>query len=103
MFLSFSLKPVIVCSFYRPTDNKLDYSHELCNIHSRFGDHVLWLGGDVNLPDIDWKSDTNNGHRYSATINPLFSDTINDCDIGCEQTVDFPTRIDNFLHQPSVT
>ena len=38
-------KPVIVCSFYRPTDNKFEYSHELCNtvkdIHSRFGDHVL--------------------------------------------------------------
>ena len=92
-------KPVIVCSFYRPTDNKLEYSQELCNtvkdIHSRFGDHVLWLGGDANLPDIDWKSDTINGNRYSTTINQLYTDTIND--IGCEQMVDFPTRIDNTL------
>ena len=24
-------KPLIVCSFYRPTDNKFEYSQELCN------------------------------------------------------------------------
>ena len=53
------------------------------------------LGGDANLPDIDWKSDTITGHRYSAPINQLYTDTIND--IGCEQIVDFPTRTDNTL------
>ena len=67
-------KPIVVSSFYRPTDNNLNYSQELCNtvkeIHARFGDHVLWLGGDANLPDIDCfgKSDKTNGHRYPATI-----------------------------------
>ena len=72
-------KPVIVCSFYRPTDNKSEYSQELCNIvkdiHSRFRDHVLWLGGDANLPDIDWKSDTINGHRsrYIDVKDPIGS------------------------------
>ena len=56
---------------------------------------MLWLGGDANLPEIDLKSDTINGNRYSTTINQLYTDTIND--IGCEQMVDFPTRIDNTL------
>lgn len=92
-------KPIIVCSLYRPTDNNRDYSQELCNtvseIHTRFGDHILCLGGGANLPDIDWKSDTIAGHSYSVPINQLYTDTIND--IGFEQIVDFPTRIDNTL------
>ena len=51
-------KLIIVCSFCRPTDNNLDYSQELCNtaneIHTRFGDHILRLGVDANLPDNRW-------------------------------------------------
>ena len=87
-------KPIIVCSLFRPTDNNLDYSQELCSVlYSRFRDHILWIGGDANLPDIDWKTDTVTRHNYTASINQLFSDTFSD--IGCEQIVDFPTRIDN--------
>ena len=87
-------KPIIIGSLYRPTDNNLDYSQELCSVlndlHSRFSDDILWIGGDANLPDIDWKTDTVTGHNYPASINQLFSDTFND--IGCEQIVDIPTR-----------
>ena len=79
-------KPVVVCSLYRPTDNNLDYSQELCSavteINNSYKDHILWLGGDANLPDIDWKTDTITGHGYPASINHLYTDTIND--IGCE-------------------
>ena len=92
-------KAIIVGSLYRPTDNNLDYSQKLCtvlnDIHSIFRDHILRIGGYASLPDIDWKTDTATRHNYTASINQLFSDTFND--IGCEQIVDFPTRIDNTL------
>ena len=92
-------KAIIVSSLYRPTDNNLDYSHKLCTVlndlHSRFRDHIPRIGGYASLPDIDWKTDTATRHNYTASINQLFSDTFND--IGCEQIVDFPTRIDNTL------
>ena len=67
----------------------------MTEIYNRYKDHILWLGGDANLPDIDWKTDTITGHGYPASINHLYTDTIND--IGCEQIVDFPTRLDNTL------
>ena len=35
------------------------------------------------------------GHSYPVSINQLFLDTFSD--IGCEQIVDFPTRVDNTL------
>ena len=55
----------------------------------------MWIGGDTNLPDINWKSDTIDSHQYLANINQSFIDVFND--IGCQQMVDFPTRQGNIL------
>ena len=92
-------KPIILGCMYRPTDNNNDYTQDLCNalsdLSARFKDHIIWLGGDTNLPDIDWKTDTITGHSYPVSINQTYIDTFNH--IGCEQIVDFPTRINNIL------
>ena len=84
---------------YRPTDNNNDYTQDLCNalsdLSARFKDLIIWLGGDTNLPDIDWKTDTITGHIYPVSINQTYIDTFNH--IGCEQIVNFPTRINNIL------
>ena len=54
-----------------------------------------WLGGDMNLPDIDWSTNSITGHRYSKSINEAFLEMMGDTNI--EQLVDFPTRRENTL------
>jgi exonuclease III len=69
-------KPIIIGCLYRPTDNNLDYTSNLCqeirNLHSQYRNNIIWIGGDVNLPDIDWTTDTKIGHQYSIQINETF-------------------------------
>lgn len=92
-------KPIILGCMYRPIDNKVEYTKDLCNavtdLYARLKDHIIWLGGDINLPDIDWKTDTITGHSYPVLKNQTYIDTFNH--IGCEQMVNFPTRNDNIL------
>ncbi|CAG2226323.1 unnamed protein product [Mytilus edulis] len=66
---------------------------------------ILWLGGDLNLPDIDWKSNSVCGNQYSSQINNRFVDMVNNCCL--DQVVTFPTRgsatLDIFLtNRPSL-
>jgi hypothetical protein len=94
-----SKKPIIIGCLYRPTDNNISYATDLCkeiqNLYSKNRNSSIWLGGDANLPDIDWSTDNIRGHQYSIPINQTFIDTFND--IGSEQIVNFPTRNDNTL------
>ena len=52
-----STKPIIISSIYRPTDNNKEYTAHLCDtiqhLHSSYRDHIFWIGGDSNLPDIN--------------------------------------------------
>jgi len=44
--------------FYRPPNRDQDYVH--CNLWSgnKYPNTTVWIGGDLNLPDIDWSNDT---------------------------------------------
>ena len=53
------------------------------------------MGGDFNLPDIDWSNSEIKGGRYSKTINQNILDTCDDN--GLTQVVDEPTRGQNTL------
>ena len=92
-------KPVIVCSIYGPPDNNLEYSLNMCNtilsIQVKFRYHILRIGGDANLPDINWKDGSIEGNQYTRSINSRFIDTFRE--IGCQQAVNFPTRLDKAL------
>ncbi|KAH3801310.1 hypothetical protein DPMN_154958 [Dreissena polymorpha] len=72
-------KPIIIGCLYRPTDNNLDYTSNLCqeirNLHSQYRNNIIWIGGDANLPDIDWTTDTLIGHQYSIQINETLINT----------------------------
>ena len=96
---TYTSKPIIVCSLYRPTDNNIDYTRDMCStirdLHTRFKDNIIWIGGDSNLPDISWKSDSIEGHNYPATINQAYLDLVSD--LGSQQIIDFPTRQQNIL------
>ena len=66
-------KSIIVGCMYRPTNNNIDYTQDLysavSDLSARFKDHIIWLGGAANLPDIDWKTDTIIGHRTVPSLN----------------------------------
>lgn len=92
-------KPIIVCSIYRPTNNDVDYTNKMCatlrELHRNHLDHTLWIGGDANIPDINWACDSVEGHNYPTTISQQFIDIFSD--LGCQQVIDFPTRGSNIL------
>lgn len=90
---------LIVTSAYRPTNEDADYAVNMCNA---FTDMVrsnknatIWISGDTNLPDINWKDMSVEGRNYSKQLNQTVLNTIND--LGLEQAVDFPTRGQNIL------
>ena len=79
-------KPVIFASSYRPpknTNNELIFE-EIKRLAS------MWIGGDFNLPDIDWEVKSINNYQYPKQLNERFIDLIDSCSM--EQLVNFPTR-----------
>ena len=91
--------PLIIGSLYRPPSSDLTYMEELCSkikfLHTSYPNSTIWIAGDANLPDIDWKANTVSGHSYPISINKLLLDTI--FDTSSEQVVDIPTRGNNIL------
>ena len=61
---------------------------DLTKINDDHRNDTFWIAGDLNLPDIDWKTMT-----YSSNHNSLNSKIIDlSYDLGIEQTIHFPTR-----------
>ena len=56
---------------------------------------TIWIGGDFNLPDIQWEDHQITGHSNTKFINEPFLTTCQD--LSLEQTVQFPTRCSNIL------
>lgn len=92
-------RPVIICSVYRPTNNDTNYLNLLANdlntLRQKYKTNPIWIGGDFNLPDIDWKNSTTVSHQYSKEINDTFLNLTNECNL--VQLINFPTRKDNIL------
>ena len=64
---------MIVLSAYRPPNSSKEYALELFNnvkdICIRYPKSIIILGGDLNLPDITWTSNSITGHQYLKAIN----------------------------------
>ena len=60
-------KTLIIGSAYRPPSSSSEYMDDLCSaitdIHRRHRNAVFWLGGDFNLPDVNWET-------YGKPLNP---------------------------------
>ena len=56
---------------------------------------TLWLGGDFNLPDIDWANEHIVGHQYPVPVNRTFLDKTRD--LGLTQINNTHARGDNIL------
>ena len=80
----------IVISAYRPTNNDDAYAHTLGNtiidICNKYPKDTIWVGGDMNIPDIDWEENTITGNQYKKVINEVLKSTIDD--VGLEQVED---------------
>ena len=55
----------------------------------------IWIGGDFNLPGIDWKVKSINNYQYPKQLNERFIDLTDSCNM--DQVVNFPTRNQNTL------
>ena len=86
--------PMIVCALYRPPNSSIDYMADLCNcivrVVTQHRNCPVWIGGDINLPDIDWNTNSISGNSTAMAINNLFLQCLEDCCL--EQMVLFPTR-----------
>ena len=92
-------QPMIVGSVYKPTDNNFEYTEDLRKalsyVSCTYKNSTIWIGGDFNLPDIDWETNSIVSHNYLIPINKSILDFIHA--LGAEQMVDFPSRKDNIL------
>ncbi|CAC5360010.1 unnamed protein product [Mytilus coruscus] len=93
-------KQYIITSFYRPpnkTDNKyvertITEIHNLRNNNKR---SIFPLGGDFNLPDIDWGKNKIKGNQLPQTINRAFLQM--SADLSTQQINNNTTRGNNNL------
>ncbi|XP_071123237.1 uncharacterized protein [Mytilus edulis] len=93
-------KQYIITSFYRPpnkTDNKyaeraITEIHNLRNNNKR---SIFLLGGDFNLPDIDWGKNEIKGNQLPQTINRAFLQM--SADLSIQQINNNTTRGNNIL------
>ena len=71
-------KSLIIGSLYHSPNNDADYMDKLSSTAQEvahiFKNAVLWLGGDLNLPDIKWSTQTIEGSQYPFCINQRFLD-----------------------------
>lgn len=96
------VKPVYIGAFYRSQTTDLNYISELDSSLSKIPrSATIWLLGDFNIPDVDWK--TNSfipGGRYPAVSKKML-DIAGDYNL--TQIIDKPTRGKSILDLCFVT
>ena len=100
-------RPLVVGAIYRtPSDNSLEHIQEITtSLNTLDTNDIIWVGGDLNLPDIDWKANQVVGHQYPNLTNQTFLSKITD--MGLHQVNDKPTKVNATLdilctHHPSL-
>ena len=101
--------PLIIATAYRPPNNDLKQAehiaHEIIDLQRKHKNNPIWFGGDMNLPDIEFTTNSIKMHQYHKELNQCFLDTFDITNL--DQIVDFPTRGANILeimatNRPSV-
>ncbi|XP_062575423.1 uncharacterized protein LOC134237333 [Saccostrea cucullata] len=93
-------KKVILSCLYRPPNRQDQHTtdkviHNISELRSQHKNNIFILGGDFNLPDIDWDKYAINGSQTSREINNAFMQMT--ADLNLQQVVDIPTRGENIL------
>ncbi len=93
-------KSLLISSLYR-APNKTDILdnkqtiEEITTLRSNNPNSQFWIGGDLNLPDINWPSQTVEGCQYPKEMSRQYLDLTSSCSL--EQIVNTPTRGNNIL------
>ena len=73
---------LIACAIYCPPSSNESYledlSSQLSQIHSDHPNSVLWIGGHINLPDINWSNTSVSGHSHLLKFNHILLDFLLD-------------------------
>ena len=91
---------MILESYYRsPDKTDEDYltsvQSEFLQLKKKSKNAIFILGGDFNVPDIDWTTHKISGTSYPQRVSKTFLDIT--MELGLEQLVDFRTRLENTL------
>ena len=64
---------MVIGALYRPTNNDQAYTDSLTQAIEDFcianRNDALWIGGGINLPDVNWATDQVVGHQYKKSVN----------------------------------
>ena len=93
-------KKMVLAAYYRPPDKvDPDYLQEvtqaLTKLKQKFKTAIVIIAGDFNLPDIDWDRHTVTNNHYAHRVSETYLNIA--LDLGLEQVVNFPTRLQNTL------
>ena len=70
---------ILFCSFYRPPEEEIhsieDLSESLRVIRDKMKDHIIVVGGDFNLPHIDWENVTHSSTSAEKKLSQKLIDT----------------------------
>ena len=92
-------EPLIIGAAYRPPSSGEEYMDRLCcsirDVSTKNKKSIMWIGGDFNLPDIDWEKFSVTGTQYPGAISNSLISIMSET--GLDQVVSFPTRLDNTL------
>ena len=90
---------LVVINVYRPPNRDLEYQQELCDciceIVRRYPNSFIFCVGDLNLPDIDWTSNSIINYQYPLDISQFILTTAAECYF--TQLINIPTRGENIL------
>ena len=89
----------IFSAAYRPPRSDQAYmdtvKQTLFTLCHKFSKMPIWIGGDMNLPDIEWETEQLTTNQYTHSISYSFMDAL--ANTGLQQIVDFPIRNNNTL------
>ena len=92
-------RSVYVGCYYRPPSDSEDSLHELSlsldKVRVAAKSATVWVGGDFNLPDINWASNSIKPDSNKQHLSQIFLDILADSSL--EQIVTKPTREENIL------
>ena len=90
---------IIFAAAYRPPRSDHAYmdtvNQNLSTLCHKLSNMPIWIGGDMNLPDIEWETEQLTTNQYTHSIGYSFWDTL--ANTGLQQIVNFPTRNNNTL------
>ena len=90
-------KPVVLAACYRPPNRTITEMifKEIVRIGSKYKQNPIWIGGDFNLPDIEWETKSIVRNQYPVKLNESFLETLDSSNT--EQLVQFNTRKNHTL------